>query len=134
MESLKHNPHNPKYPLGLLGLQVRDHWKEFRPRTYRALQKSGDLDRSLYEAQEKTLDLMDQLLKGGLQYHQAWERASREYAFLPEEEPEPRKPRQRLVPKSPPLGEDLQPSPPDQNLGLLGGISGSSRPSPTSLA
>jgi len=53
---------------------------------YAALEKSGHLLESVYAAQERTNDLMDSLLNQGLPYHQAWELAREEWAFLPSEE------------------------------------------------
>ena len=76
------------YPLGSLGLQIKAHWKTYRPEVYAELETSGDLAESLHAAQERTSDLMDSLLDKGLPYHQAWELAREEWAFLPSEEDE----------------------------------------------
>jgi len=77
------------YPLGSLGLQIKAHWKQHRPKMYAGLEKSGHLQESVYQAQEQTSDLMDDLLDKGLDYNQAWELAREEWAFLPSEEDEP---------------------------------------------
>ncbi len=74
------------YPLGSLGLQIKVHWKKYRPQLYAELEKAGDLAESLHAAQEQTSDLMDRLLDQGLPHHQAWELAREEWAFLPSEE------------------------------------------------
>ena len=74
------------FPLGSLGLQIKAHWKRYRPKMYAELEKSGHLLESVYEAKERTSDLMDSLLDKGLPYHQAWELAREEWAFLPSEE------------------------------------------------
>ena len=74
------------YPLGSLGLQIKAHWKKYRPQMYAALEKSGHLQESVYQAQERTNDLMDKLLLvDRLPHHQAWEMAREEWAFLPSE-------------------------------------------------
>jgi hypothetical protein len=74
------------YPLGSLGLQIKAHWNQHRPKMYADLEKSGDLAESLHAAQERTSDLMESLLNQGLPYHQAWELAREEWAFLLAEE------------------------------------------------
>ena len=54
---------------------------------YAELEKAGKLEESVYAAQERTNDLMDDLLqKHRLPHHQAWELAREEWAFLPSEE------------------------------------------------
>jgi hypothetical protein len=74
------------YPLVGLGLKIKAHWKRHRPKMYPELEKSGHLEQSVYEAQERTSDLMDSLLAKGLDYQQAWELAREEWAFLPSED------------------------------------------------
>jgi hypothetical protein len=77
------------YPLGSLGLQIKAHWKKYRPKMYAALEKSGHLQASVYAAQESTNDLMDSLLAKRLSHEQAWELAREEWAFPPGEEDGP---------------------------------------------
>jgi hypothetical protein len=75
------------YPLGSLGMQIREHWKRHRPTMYAELEKAGKLKESVYAAQERTSDLMDDLMKNhGMPHHQAWELAREEWAFLQSEE------------------------------------------------
>ena len=74
------------YPLGSLGLQIKAHWKKYRPQMSAQLQREGKLEESVYAAQELTSDLMDSLLDKKLSYHQAWELAREEWAFLPSED------------------------------------------------
>jgi len=66
------------YPLGSLGMQIRAHWKKYRPKMYSELEKSGHLAESVYAAQELTNDLMDSLLAEKMPHHQAWELAREE--------------------------------------------------------
>ena len=74
------------YPLGSLGLQIKAHWKQHHPKMYAGLEKSGHLQESVYQAQERTSDLMDSLMGQGMKHEQAWELAREEWAFLPSEE------------------------------------------------
>ena len=74
------------YPLAALGLKIREHWKTYRPAMYAELLKAGTLEESVYAAQERTNDLMDELLAKGLPYHEAWELARQKWAFLPSED------------------------------------------------
>jgi len=76
------------FPLGSLGLQIKAHWKKYRPQMYAELEKSGHLLESVYAATELTSDLMYDLQNGPskLPYQQAWELAREEWAFLPSEE------------------------------------------------
>jgi hypothetical protein len=54
---------------------------------YAELQQAGQLQASVYEAQERTLDAMYQLqVEQNMPYDQAWELIRQEWAFLPEEE------------------------------------------------
>jgi len=78
------------YPLGSLGLQIKAHWKKYRPQMSSELQSQGKLEESVHAAQELTNDLMNNLLdKHRLSYDQAWELAREEWAFLPSEKDEP---------------------------------------------
>lgn len=47
------------FPLGSLGLQVKAHWEKYRPQMSAQLQREGKLEESVYAAQERTSDLMD---------------------------------------------------------------------------
>jgi hypothetical protein len=53
---------------------------------YAELEKSNHLGESLHAAQERTSELMESLLAGGMPHHQAWELAREQWAFLPSEE------------------------------------------------
>jgi hypothetical protein len=78
------------YPLGSLGLQIQDHWKEHRPTMYRDLEQSGTLRESVYAAQELTLEaLYDLEVKKKVPHDQAWEAVKEGWAFLPTEEDVP---------------------------------------------
>jgi hypothetical protein len=69
------------------------HWREHRPRMVRELERQGLLRATLLDAQEKTLDgmetLMRELRQQGLtpqQAHdQAWEMMREQYLLLPPE-------------------------------------------------
>jgi len=69
------------------------HWREHRPRMVRELEQQGRLPEMLLEAQERTLDEMESLMRDfrrqGLtpqQAHdQAWELVREKYILLPPE-------------------------------------------------
>ena len=78
---------NAKAPvLDSLGFQIKDHWKEHRPRMYRELEQMGQLDQSVYEAQERTGAAHWELIQAGMDDHAAWEMIREQWAFLPAEE------------------------------------------------
>ncbi|OAM91121.1 hypothetical protein OH491_04665 [Termitidicoccus mucosus] len=78
------------------GLMAERHWREHCPRRVRELERKGLLRTALLEAQERTLDEMETLVrdlrKQGLtpqQAHdQAWEMVREKYLLLPTESPE----------------------------------------------
>lgn len=80
-------------PLTQYGLMAGKHWREFLPRMVAELEKKGQLQAMMLEAEEKTemeLDqLRRQLIRRGLtaqQAHdQAWETVREKYIFLPPE-------------------------------------------------
>ena len=75
------------FPLGSLGLQIKAHWKEHRPKMYAQLQREAKLEESVYAAQELTGETLYRLtVEEKLPYDQAWELIREEWAFLPSEE------------------------------------------------
>lgn len=72
----------------------RKNWKEHRPKLFRDLQESGDLEESLSQAAKNTLDAYQgaksQLLKNGYEPNQAhesaWELVREEWLLRPSEE------------------------------------------------
>ena len=84
-----------KYPLTGYGLMAKRHWTEFRPQMVKELEAQGKLEEALYEAQETTLDEMDDLtrklvkeqkLTAQQAHDQAWEMIREKYILLPAEE------------------------------------------------
>ena len=77
---------------GLLayGRMAEKHWREHRPRMVRELEQQGRLPEMLLEAQERTLDEMESLMrtfrKQGLNpqqaHDQAWELVREKYILL----------------------------------------------------
>lgn len=67
---------------------ARAHLKEHRPKLYRELEASGDLESFLEDRREAASRVLDEYLSRGLSYDQGWEAASREL-FLPSEEDVP---------------------------------------------
>ncbi len=76
----------PPFPLNSLGLQIKAHWRKYRPRMVAELEQAGKLRESVYDAQERTGEALVNLLHQGLRYEQAWELVREEWAFLPSEE------------------------------------------------
>ena len=82
------------FPISAYGLMAERHWREFRPKMVRELEKTGKLEEALHEAQERTLDeLMDletKLEADGLTKQQAsdqaWEVVRERYILLPPED------------------------------------------------
>ncbi len=67
---------------------AKEHWKEFLPKKYAALEAQGQeaLYKALYQAAEMTGQQMDQLQASGLSHWEAWEMTREEYLLL---KPEP---------------------------------------------
>lgn len=79
-----------EYPLSNLGLRAKEHWRKYRPKMSRDLERQGKLDAALYAAQELTAKaLADAILRDGLSHDQAWELVREEWIFLPDEEDVP---------------------------------------------
>jgi hypothetical protein len=80
-------------PLTQYGRMAEKHWREFRPKMVRELERKGILHQTLLEAEEQTKDEMIQLQaefrKQGLTPQQAhdraWEIVRERYILLPEE-------------------------------------------------
>ena len=73
-----------------LGYKILEHWKRYRPTMVRELEKGNHLQQAVFAAQELTGDLLYELtVMQKMDYHAAWEIASREWAFLPDEDDQP---------------------------------------------
>jgi hypothetical protein len=70
---------------------AREHWREFRPRTYHAMQRAGALEQALQDAAESSAREMAELIAAGLTDAEAWPMVSEEYIILPEESAAPSK-------------------------------------------
>ena len=77
------------------GLMAEKHWREFRPKMVRDLERSGRLMEALWEAQARTVDEMESLtrqlereqrLTPQQAETQAWEMIREKYILLPPEE------------------------------------------------
>src|SRR4051794_17813381 len=69
--------------------QARKHWKEFRPKLFRALKKDGKLEAALDDAVERTSREMAELQAMGYKDYEAWEVVRESYLFVPEEGKKP---------------------------------------------
>lgn len=86
--------------------QAKKHWKEFRPKMYRELQRSGQLNQALRQAAENTVEDLINCIHRGMKYDQAWELVRERYLFLPSEEDQP-----HLAEQNDPLNAELRTAP-----------------------
>jgi hypothetical protein len=76
------------------------HWRSHLPQMIADLEARHQLEQALSEAQEKTEDLLYELLSvQKLDYQTAWEIATREWAFLPSEDHPPSLPTSTPIPQ-----------------------------------
>lgn len=81
-------------PLTQYGRMAEKHWREFRPKMVEELEAKGQLHQTLLEAEEKTKDEMDTLMRELRQqgltaqqaHDQAWEMVRERYILLSPEE------------------------------------------------
>jgi hypothetical protein len=67
---------------------ILKHWLAHRPLMVEDLRKSNQLEQAVSEAETRTADLLYELLSvRKMQYQDAWELATREWAFPPTEAP-----------------------------------------------
>jgi hypothetical protein len=66
---------------------ILKHWQEHRPQMVAELRKQNQLESTLLAAEERTADLLYDLISvQKMQYQEALEMATREWAFLPTED------------------------------------------------
>src|SRR5947209_15591048 len=71
-----------------LGEAILQHWRENCPAMVRDLEKADRLDQAVFEAQEKTGDLLFELVSvKKMDYQAAWELAMQEWALPQPEDP-----------------------------------------------
>jgi len=73
-----------------LGQKILEHWRRHRPTMVETLTRENHLQQAVFAAQELTGDLLYELMVvQKMDYQFAWEIATREWAFLPDEEDQP---------------------------------------------
>ena len=73
-----------------LGHQILEHWKRHRPTMVGHLERENQLQQAIFAAQELTGNLLYELtVVQKMDYQPAWEVATREWAFLPDEQDQP---------------------------------------------
>ena len=73
-----------------LGHQILEHWSKYRPKMVATLTAQNHLPQAIFAAQELTGNLLYELaVVQKMEYQIAWELATREWAFLPDEEDQP---------------------------------------------
>ena len=76
--------------LSPLGYQILEHWKRHRPTMVENLEKADQIQQAVFAAQELTGNLLYELtVVQKMDYQAAWEIATKEWAFLPDEEDQP---------------------------------------------
>lgn len=78
-----------QYELGKWGYMALRHWKEHRPKMYRELEKAGSLRKAAYEAEERTVEVLADLIEKGMDPFQAEEIVREMWVLLPDEEDVP---------------------------------------------
>ena len=74
-----------------LGEAILKHWREYCPQMVRDLEKKNRLGQAVFETQERTGDLLHELMMvRKMDYHAAWELAREEWALPPGEEIPPK--------------------------------------------
>jgi hypothetical protein len=93
--SISHEAVSKEIYLTQYGLMAERHWREFRPKMVRELEKNGALMEALFEAQERTIGEMEALtrkfeteqkLTPQQAHDRAWEIIREKYILLPPEE------------------------------------------------
>ena len=73
-----------------LGHKILEHWRRHRPTMVEKLDQGNQLQQAVFVAQELTGNLLYELtVVKKMDYQFAWEIATREWAFLPDEEDQP---------------------------------------------
>jgi hypothetical protein len=73
-----------------LGYQILEHWRRYRPMMVEKLDKANQLQQAVFAAQELTTNLLYELtVIRKMDYQPAWELATKEWAFLPDEQDQP---------------------------------------------
>ena len=73
-----------------LGQRILEHWRRHRPTMVEKLANGNQLQKAVFAAQELTGNLLYELtVVQKMDYQFAWEIATREWAFLPDEKDQP---------------------------------------------
>ena len=67
---------------------ILSHWQQHQPRMVAELRSKNHLEQAISDAEARTADLLYELLSvKKMQYQDAWELATREWAFPPTDDP-----------------------------------------------
>ena len=73
-----------------LGHQILEHWKSHRPAMVQRLIQANQLQQAVFAAQELTGNLLYELtVLQKMDYQAAWDIATKEWAFIPDEQDQP---------------------------------------------
>jgi hypothetical protein len=70
----------------------REHWREFQPKRYKALQQAGKLEQELQAAANLTLSEMESSRQLGYTQEEAWELSMQNHLLVPPEKGSPQEP------------------------------------------
>ena len=87
-----------------------EHWKKYRPKMYRELVKSGQLESRANQAAQLTKDAVNQAFDEGMTYDEAWQTFRNQWMLLPSEEEMPNLGQDPNAPPDP--GALIEPTPP----------------------
>src|ERR1019366_2455694 len=76
-------------PLSPWAMEAEAHWKKYRPKMYRELKESGELNEFLEKAAHRAMDQCVAYVESGMHPLEAESEAKRNYLFLPDEEDVP---------------------------------------------
>jgi hypothetical protein len=96
--------------------EAKAHWRKYRPKMYRELKQSGDLNDFLEKAARRAMDQCVAFVEAGMHPLEAESEAKRNYLFLPDEEDVPL------------LGENPDALPDPANLMTTPGVNRQKRP------
>jgi len=71
--------------LSLVAAMYAQHLKTYRPRMYRALRRSGQLEKVAEDVARSAVETAERLVRQGMHPHEAWWEAEREYILVPSE-------------------------------------------------
>lgn len=76
-------------PLSPWAMEAEAHWRKYRPKMYRELKQSGELNDFLEKAARRAMDQCVAYVEAGMHPFEAESEAKRDYLLLPDEDDVP---------------------------------------------